>query len=78
MPNGRIKYLLYQWIDYPVIASNNASAIIYDGENTSFDSKNLEENQNYYYQVVPYNIKYKLTGPGSIIINGTTHEDGKS
>lgn len=79
MPNGLINYRLYQWIaDSPFIITNNdTSALIYDGSSTSFDSENLEENQMYYYQVVAYNIKHELTGPDSMVVNGTTHEDGK-
>lgn len=79
MPNGLINYRLYQRnTSFDFDASNITSALVYDGGRTIFDSSNLEENHLYFYLVIPYNIKYDLVGPASILINGTTQEDSKS
>lgn len=78
LPYGTISYRLYQWnTNDSRNATNMISFLLYDGNQTSYDSANLDKDKLYYYQVVPYNIKYSLDGPSSLIINGTTHEDSK-
>ena len=78
LPYGIISYRLYQWnANDTQNITNLMSDLIYDGNLTSYISASLDKDQLYYYQVIPYNIKYDLNGPSSIIINGTTHEDSK-
>ena len=78
LPNGIISYRLYQWKANNTQKINNTTlALLYDGNHTSYDSKRLDKDQTYFYQVVPYNIKYNLDGPSSELINATTHEDSK-
>ena len=78
MPYGVISYRLYQWkANNTQEITNTTSVLLYDGNKISYDSTSLDKDQTYYYQVIPYNIKYSLNGPSSQLINGTTHEDSK-
>ena len=78
LPYGNVAYKLYQWKFYNSSTATGSNALIYDGKDTIFNSPGLDENHMYFYQIIPYNIKYTLNGPKSMIFNATTHEDGKN
>ncbi|RDD37102.1 Protein sidekick-2, partial [Trichoplax sp. H2] len=77
--NGILAYRVYQWISN---SSTNGtidnSTLIYDGLETEIYSINLHESHTYFYQIIPYNIKYGYNGIASDIINATSHEDAPS
>ncbi|RDD47522.1 Hemicentin-1 [Trichoplax sp. H2] len=75
--NGVMEYRLYQWKQF-YAEQTNSSDMIYLGPNTHYYSCGLQENQIYFFQTIPYNVKYHLDGPKSIIINATTEEDRPS
>ncbi|RDD38184.1 Hemicentin-2, partial [Trichoplax sp. H2] len=74
---GIVGYRLYQWIyvnSSRSLSLNSSGVMIFDGTTRSVYSTGLQQDQYYYYKIIPYNIKYNLTGPESNIVNATTHE----
>lgn len=84
IPNGVIGYKIYQWEGlYPEQVGNSSIRyqvinIVHRGQIIQYSPCELRENQMYFYQIIPYNIKYYLDGPGSEIVNATTKEDRKA
>lgn len=76
-PNGIVGYRVYQWGPNDENKFLNNSILIYNGLNTLAYATNLEQDRVYWYQIIPYNLKYGYIGIPSKIINGTSHEDGK-
>ncbi|EDV20538.1 uncharacterized protein TRIADDRAFT_61038 [Trichoplax adhaerens] len=75
--NGILGYRVYQWRSNQTIKTLKNSVLVYDGRSFQASATNLEADHLYYYQIIPYNIKYGYLGIASEFMNGTSHEDGK-
>ena len=84
VPNGVTGYKIYQWDGlYPAQVGNTSfhdqtANIVLRDQILRYSICTLRQNQIYFYQIIPYNIKYHLDGPASQIINATTKEDRKT